>query len=69
MLGILLAVTFKSGDGLLRCLGVGNKGGRMAWVWFFIEGSCGVDDSKCKVMCIMHGEEIKKSWVSAGDSI
>jgi hypothetical protein len=23
---------------------------------------------KCKVMCIMHGEEIKKSWVSAGDS-
>jgi hypothetical protein len=32
MLGILLAVTFKSGDGLLRCLGVGNKGERMPWV-------------------------------------
>jgi hypothetical protein len=36
MLGILLAKTFKSGDGWLRCLGVGNEGGRMAWVWFDI---------------------------------
>jgi hypothetical protein len=28
-------------------------------VSFFIVRTCGVDDSKCKAMCVVHGEDVK----------